>query len=370
MTLAVGTDHQIETENEYEQLTEVEEDYAKHVFRILALPGKKTTITKTVSYHTSRNVPARELVHRCRRTLDRVRTQGVDKQFADQRAWLRDYWARSDVEVEGRPEMQQAIRWNLFQLAQAAGRADGNGIAAKGVTGSGYGGHYFWDTEIYVVPYFTYTTPGFARNALRFRYTMLPAAERRAQELTQDGACFPWRTINGEEASAAYAAGTAQYHLDADISYALSKYVQASGDEEFMAREGIDILVQTARMWADLGFWRSNGREDSFRIHGVTGPDEYTTVVNDNLFTNVMARFNLRHAAQAVQELEASMASAATPVWSPGWGLARTRSRSGSGPPRRCTSRTTPTLASTRRTPPSMSGRSGTSRRRPRTSGR
>ena len=306
MTLAVGTDHEIETDNQYELLTEVEEDYAKCVFRIHALPGTKVTITKTVSYHTSRNVPARDLVHRCRRTLDRVRTEGVRKQFADQRAWMKDYWARSDVEVEGQPETQQAIRWNLFQLAQAVGRADGNGIAAKGVTGSGYGGHYFWDTEIYVVPYLIYTTPIFARNALRFRYSMLAAAERRARELTQDGALFPWRTINGEEASAAYAAGTAQYHIDADISYAVSKYVRATGDEEFMAREGIDILVQTARMWADLGFWRSNGNEDSFRIHGVTGPDEYTTVVNDNLFTNVMARFNLRRAAQAVQDLEAT----------------------------------------------------------------
>jgi alpha,alpha-trehalose phosphorylase len=304
MTLAVGTDHQIETDNDYEQFPEVEEDYAKQVFRILALPGTTTTITKTVTYHTSRNVPARELVHRCRRTLDRVRTQGVQRQLSDQRTWLDGYWERSDVEVEGQPEVQQAIRWNLFQLAQAGGRADGNGIAAKGVTGSGYGGHYFWDTEIYVVPYFSYTTPRCARNAIRFRYTMLPAAERRAQELTQEGALFPWRTINGEEASAAYAAGTAQYHLDADISYALTKYVQASGDEELMAREGITILVQTARMWADLGFWRSNGMEDSFRIHGVTGPDEYTTVVNDNLFTNVMARHNLRNAAQAVHDLE------------------------------------------------------------------
>jgi len=306
MTLAVGTDHQIETDNQYELVTEVNEDHAKCVFRIHALPGTKVTITKIVSYHTSRNVPARELVHRCRRTLDRVRTEGVRKQFSDQRAWMRDYWARSDVEVEGQPETQQAIRWNLFQLAQAVGRADGNGIAAKGVTGSGYGGHYFWDTEIYVIPYLVYTTPIFARNALRFRYSMLAAAKRRARELTQDGALFPWRTINGEEASAAYAAGTAQYHIDADISYAVSKYVQATGDEEFMAREGIDILVQTARMWADLGFWRSNGKEDSFRIHGVTGPDEYTTVVNDNLFTNVMARFNLRRAAQAVQDLEAT----------------------------------------------------------------
>jgi alpha,alpha-trehalose phosphorylase len=305
MNLAVGVDHAIETENEVRQGPEIAEDYAKHTFRIRAEPGKKITITKTVSYHTSRYVPARELANRCQRTLDRVQDEGVEKQFADQRAWFYHYWNRSDVVVEGQPALQQAIRWNLFQLAQATARAEGNGIPAKGVTGSGYGGHYFWDTEIYVVPYFVYTTPLFARNALRFRYTMLPAAERRAQDMTQDGALFPWRTINGEEASAYYAAGTAQYHIDADIAYAVSKYVYATGDEEFLGREGIDILVQTARMWADLGFWRGNG-EESFRIHGVTGPDEYTTVVNDNLYTNVMARFNLRRAAKAVRDLEAS----------------------------------------------------------------
>src|SRR5680860_204721 len=149
------------------------------------------------------------------------------------REWLDDFWARSDVEVGGDAGLQQAIRWSLFQLAQAGARGDGNGISAKGVTGSGYGGHYFWDTEVYVVPYFVYTTPLFARNALRFRYTMLPAAARRAEDLTQDGVLFPWRTINGEEASAYYAAGTAQYHIDADISYALSQYVAATGDQEF-----------------------------------------------------------------------------------------------------------------------------------------
>lgn len=304
MTLALAVDHAIETENHVDQVTEVDEDYAKHSFRVRAEPGKKITITKAVSYHTSRAVPARELANRCQRTLDRVKEEGVEKQFADQRAWLYHYWNRSDVVIEGQPALQQAIRWNLFQLVQAAGRAEGNGIPAKGVTGSGYGGHYFWDTEVYVVPYFVYTTPLFARNALRFRYTMLPAAARRAEDLTQDGVLFPWRTINGEEASAYYAAGTAQYHIDADIAFAVSKYVNATGDEEFLGREGIDILVQTARMWADLGFWRGDGVE-SFRIHGVTGPDEYTTVVNDNLYTNVMARFNLRRAARAVRDLEA-----------------------------------------------------------------
>lgn len=304
MTLAVGADHLIETGNAYEVKYEVTPDMSRHVFRVHAEPGMPILVSKVVSYHTSRSESPSELVTRVRRTLDRVRAEGVDQQLIDQQGWLGDYWARSDVEIEDQPELQQAIRWCLFQLAQAAARAEGQGIAAKGVTGSGYGGHYFWDTEIYVVPYLVYTSPSYARNALRFRRTMLPAARRRAAELTTRGALYPWRTINGEEASAYYAAGTAQYHINADISFALSTYVKATGDEEFLAREGIDVLVETARMWADLGFWRGNG-EDSFHIHGVTGPDEYTTVVNDNLFTNVMARFNLWRAADAVGEVAA-----------------------------------------------------------------
>ncbi|GIG53658.1 glycoside hydrolase family 65 protein [Demequina activiva] len=305
MTLAAAMEHWVDFEDEYDVVTEAEEDYAKQVFRARAKPGQTFTLTKVLSYHTSRVVPPRELADRCNRTLDRVRSEGISTQFEDQRTWLEDFWSRSDVEIGGDEAVQQAVRWNLFQLAQAAARGDGHGIAAKGVTGSGYGGHYFWDSEIYALPFFTYTSPVIARNALRYRYRMLGMAEKRAGELAQNGALFPWRTINGEEASAYYAAGTAQYHIDADIAYAIDKYVRATGDDDFLAREGIDILVQTARMWADLGFWRKiPGDGESFRIHGVTGPDEYTTVVNDNLYTNVMARFNLRCAAQNVRKLQ------------------------------------------------------------------
>ncbi|MCA5895213.1 glycoside hydrolase family 65 protein [Isoptericola sp. NEAU-Y5] len=304
MTLAVAADHHLETQNEWDVRTQVDEDLAKHVFRVDAKAGVPITLTKVVSYHTSRGVPTRELVERCRRSLDRVRTGGVQAQFTHQREWLDDFWERSDVEIPGQPEIQQAVRWNLFQLAQATTRAEGNGVPAKGLTGSGYSGHYFWDTEVYVLPFLTYTSPRFARNALRFRYQMLDAARRRAAELSQKGALFPWRTINGEEASAYYAAGTAQYHINADISFALVQYVRASGDVDFLRREGVDILVETARMWEDLGFWRANG-DDNFHIHGVTGPDEYTTVVNDNLFTNVMARFNLRAATFVVERMRA-----------------------------------------------------------------
>ncbi len=297
MTIAVGADHEIMTENTFEDLIATEPDLGRRVFRVDAKQDKPIFITKAVAYHTSRGVPVRELFDRCRRTLDRVRGDGVQYYQEEQARWLARYWESCDIEIEGQPQVQQAVRWNLFQLAQASARSDQLGVPAKGVTGSGYEGHYCWDTEIYVVPFLAYTNPSIARNLLRFRVGMLDAARQRARELAQRGALYPWRTINGEEASAYYAAGTAQYHIDADIAYALYRYVRTTGDDAFLWRYGAEILVETARMWADLGFWHEN-TERTFNIHGVTGPDEYTAVVNNNLFTNVMARFNLELAAR------------------------------------------------------------------------
>ncbi len=305
MTMAVGVDHTIETEDVHEVLTGTEPDIGKTVFRVKAREGVPLRITKAVAYHSSRGVPARELFDRCRRTLDRVADKGFESAHAAQRHWLERFWANSDVEVVGLPDITQTARWCIFQLAQAAARSDQMGVAAKGVSGSGYEGHYFWDTDVYLVPFLTYTNPTIARNLVKFRVNLLPAARERARELTQRGALFPWRTINGEEASAYYAAGTAQYHIDADVAFAIYKYADVTGDQEFMHAYGADVLVETARLWADLGFWRVAEHERTFHIHGVTGPDEYTTVVNNNLFTNVMARVNLRRAAGIVREMAA-----------------------------------------------------------------
>ncbi|WAH98530.1 glycoside hydrolase family 65 protein [Arthrobacter sp. MMS18-M83] len=214
--------------------------------------------------------------------------------LAEGAAHYRDYWSTADITIGGQPELQQAVRWSLFQLAQATARAGVAGIPAKGVSGSGYEGHYFWDQEVYLLPYLTYTNPSAARQVLESRHAMLPDARIRAKELSVDGALFPWRTINGLEASAYYAAGTAQFHIAAAISFAANRYQWASGDAGFRTEVGADLLIETARMWASLGFF---GKDGMFHIHGVTGPDEYTAVVNDNLYTNVMARFNLRAAA-------------------------------------------------------------------------
>ncbi|HQA12792.1 MAG TPA: glycoside hydrolase family 65 protein, partial [Ornithinibacter sp.] len=304
MTVAVAADHAVSTPDPYEVVMSDEPDLTKMVFRVDAREGSTLRIEKTVAYHTSRGLPVRELSDRCRRTLDRAARVDNEHWLAEQRDWFDAFWASADVEVDTGDEtsdaVQQAIRFNLFTLAQTSARADGLGVAAKGVTGSGYEGHYFWDTEVYVAPFLTYTRPELARNLMLFRSRMLPAARERAAEMSQRGALFPWRTINGEEASAYYAAGTAQVHIDADVAHALVQYVSATGDEELLVRHGLAILVETARLYADLGFWRSNG-ERSFHIHGVTGPDEYTTVVNNNLFTNVMARYNLEQAVSWVR---------------------------------------------------------------------
>jgi alpha,alpha-trehalose phosphorylase len=302
MTLAVADRHLVDTPAEHRTETSVGEDLAKTVITARMDAGQTLRIVKLVSYHTSTGVPAEELADRCHRTLDRAIADGPTTIIAEQREWLDEFWRNSDVELRGDDPGQQALRWNLFQLAQAAAQTQEHGIAAKGVTGGGYEGHYFWDTETYVVPFLSYTNPELARKVLRARWRQLPKARQRALELNQAGALYPWRTISGEEASAYYAAGTAQYHINAAIAFALKRYLDASGDIQFLAGDAAEILVETARLWADLGFYAANG-EAVFHIHGVTGPDEYTTVVNDNLYTNVMARFNMRYAARVIESL-------------------------------------------------------------------
>jgi len=205
---------------------------------------------------------------------------------------------------DGRAGSQQALHFSLFTIMQATLRGEGHGVPAKGLTGTGYEGHYFWDTEAYVLPFLIHTSPQIARSLLMHRVRMLPDARRRAREVGCAGALFPWRTINGEEASAYYAAGTAQYHIDADVAYALDQYTRVTGDTDLLFRHGVEILAETARMWADLGFF-SVRRGGKFVINKVTGPDEYTTVVDNNLFTNLMAAENLRLAADYIDQVRA-----------------------------------------------------------------
>lgn len=278
------------------------EDRGRVVFHATLASGQGLRIVKLLAYHHSATADAGELRFRTNRTLDRAVEAGFESIEAEQRARVEDFWRSSDVEVEDAPEVQQAVRFNLFQILQATSRAEGFGVPAKGLTGLGYEGHYFWDTEIYVLPFLVYTRPHVARGLLEHRHAQLDQARRRAREVGQRGALFPWRTINGREASAYYAAGTAQYHIDADIVFAAQRYTQLSGDLDFLAHGFAEMAVETARLWADLGFY-SERKDGRFCIDGVTGPDEYNTVVNNNAYTNLMAQENLRIAIGAVELL-------------------------------------------------------------------
>lgn len=313
-TLTCATDTALESSCPHSCKVVHTADFGQVAFTIDAQPGCPLELTKYLVYHTSQTVSAEELCGRAEWTLDRVMTQGFRQLLASQQQYMDDFWRRSDVRIKdiredrtkrSTVEIQQAIRFNLFHILQASARAEDTGVPAKGLTGQAYEGHYFWDTEIYLLPFLTYTSPRIARNLLAFRYKMLPQARARAKELDHRGAMFPWRTINGEEASAYYAAGTAQYHINADIMYALRKYVQATGDEAFLRDFGAEMLVETARLWLDLGFY-SDAKGGKFCINGVTGPNEYNAVVNDNAYTNLMARENLRYATEVVESLRAT----------------------------------------------------------------
>ncbi len=262
-------------------------------------PGAPATIEKLAAYLTAGDDVGMEDRLRAEAILSDAADAGFDELASEQRSHLARFWDLADVRLGDNPEEQRAVRWTLFQLHQAAVCLEDYSIPAKGLTGQAYDGHYFWDTEIYLLPFLVYTDPDRAAEILRFRHRLLPAARRRAHQLAQEGALFPWRTINGEEASAYFPAGTAQYHINADIVFGLRKYIHATGDDEFLWSCGVELAVETARMWQDLGFYRGN----RFHIHGVTGPDEYTALVDDNAYTNAMARMNLRFASTVVERM-------------------------------------------------------------------
>ncbi|MBT2515386.1 glycoside hydrolase family 65 protein [Arthrobacter sp. ISL-30] len=301
--IGMAVDHWISTEHQpFETLVAEDESTVRYVLGVN--DGETFRLEKSVAYTVGGRAldeaeapyltPGEALAAQAEEAL--VPVSAVMAESAEHYA---QYWSTADIAIGGQPELQQAVRWSMFQLAQATARAGVAGIPAKGVSGSGYEGHYFWDQEVYLLPYLTYTNPAGARKVLESRHAMLPDARIRAKELSVDGALFPWRTINGLEASAYYAAGTAQFHIAAAISFAANRYRWASGDSTFTPEIGAELLIETARMWLSLGFF---GKDGLFHIHGVTGPDEYTAVVNDNLYTNVMARFNLRAAAALEHE--------------------------------------------------------------------
>ena len=188
------------------------------------------------------------------------------------------------------PDLNETILFNLYQLYTAGGQSSRTNVAAKGLSGEGYEGHTFWDTEIYFIPFFMQVDPQAARNLLTYRYRALDAAKAEARMLgAETGAKFPWRTINGREASAYYPAGTAQYHINCDIAYATIQYYRLTHDDDFMTSMGWELLLETARFFTHMV--HDDGTH--YHIHHVTGPDEYTAVVDDNYYTNSLLQYQL-----------------------------------------------------------------------------
>ncbi|MFD5401368.1 glycoside hydrolase family 65 protein [Streptomyces griseorubiginosus] len=296
LRVAVAADHVIDGPGRTTTSSEEMVDLARLTVTSVLEPGQRLRVEKLVAHGWSgvRSRPA--MSDQVDAALAAAAHSGWEGLLDEQRGYLDDFWGRADVEVDGDEEIQQAVRFALFHVLQAGARAEQRAIPAKGLTGSGYDGHAFWDTETFVLPLLTYTEPGAVAEALRWRQDTLPAARERAAQLGLRGAAFPWRTIDGSEGSAYWPAGTAAFHINAAVADAVVRYTEATGDLDFEHDTGVELLVETARLWRSLGHHDHRG---DFHIDGVTGPDEYTAIADDNTYTNLMARANLLAAAEA-----------------------------------------------------------------------
>ncbi|MGE0217967.1 glycoside hydrolase family 65 protein [Mycolicibacterium sp.] len=296
LMIAAAMDHLVDAPGRVDISGDAGPDWARSTVVCTLKAGECLCITKFLGYGWSslRSRPA--LRDQVAAAIAGARYSGWRGLLDAQREYLDDFWDSADVEVDGDPDCQQAVRFGLFHVLQASARAERRAIPGKGLTGTGYDGHTFWDTEGFVLPVLTYTVPHAAADALRWRASTLEMARARAAELDLAGAAFPWRTIHGEECSAYWPAGTAAFHVNADIAMAFERYRVVTGDPSLEQECGLAVLVETARMWLSLGH---HDRHGLWRIDGVTGPDEYTAVVRDNVFTNLMAAANLRAAATA-----------------------------------------------------------------------
>jgi alpha,alpha-trehalose phosphorylase len=298
LRVAAGMDHVIEVPDSCTEDIEASGDLARFTLAARIPPGGSLRLVKYLGYGWSSRRSAAAVRDQVEGALATAKLAGWDRLVREQRELLDQHWDEADVEIVGDDELQQAVRVGMFHVLQAGLRGERQAIPAKGLTGPGYDGHAFWDTESYVLPVLTYTAPQAVRDALRWRYSILDKARERAQVLGLRGAAFPWRTIRGEETSGYWPAGTAAFHINADIADAVIRYHDATLDEDFDRDFGVELLIETARLWASLGHFDP---EHGFRIDGVTGPDEYTAVVDNNVYTNLMAQRNLRGAAEAVR---------------------------------------------------------------------
>ncbi|GAA1584024.1 glycoside hydrolase family 65 protein [Kribbella sancticallisti] len=293
--MAAGMTHQVEAPDRARVDIDIREDWARTTVICDLQPGESLRVVKLLAYGWSSLRSETAIGDQVAAALASAEFCGWEGLVELQQEYLDDFWDAADVEVQGHAELQQAVRFALFHVLQAGARAERRAIPSKGLTGAGYDGHTFWDTEGFVLPVLIHTVPDAAADALKWRHSILELAKDRAAVLGLRGAAFPWRTIRGQECSGYWPAGTAAFHINADIAEAVSRYHAATGDEQFLVDYGLELLVETARLWMSLGHHDRHGR---WHLPGVTGPDEYSAVADDNVFTNLMAAKNLKAAAE------------------------------------------------------------------------
>lgn len=292
LTVASAVHHEFDGPGELRSCTDA--GGIRTSIRTTLRPGHPVTLIKWVAYGFGASSDTEAVADAARAALAGARRLGWTGLLEAQCTAFAEFWRRADVEIDGDARLQQAVRFALFHVFQATVLADEHPPPAKGLTGSGYQGHTFWDLDSFVVPVLAVLHPRAAAGALRWRHRTLGAALQRASELGLAGAAFPWRTIDGHESSGYWPASTAALHLNADIADAALRYLWATEDEAFEAAEALELLVQTARLWQSVARIDEHG---GAHIDGVTGPDEYSALDDDNVYTNLMAQQNLLAAA-------------------------------------------------------------------------
>ncbi|WP_137597852.1 glycoside hydrolase family 65 protein [Paucilactobacillus kaifaensis] len=258
----------------------------------LLIDQKPISFDKYACYFDTREDHKKSSLSTVEAELNACRNTGFEVLTHEQQLYLTDYWNKSDLHIANNynNNLELESRFAMFQLLQSVGKDGNRGIAAKGLSSTGYDGHYFWDTEIYIMPLFTMTQPQIAKKLLINRFHQLSEALQHARQLGYKGALFPWRTINGKESSAYFPASTAAIHINADIMFAIQQYFYFTNDLQFMHQYGLKMLVEASRFYLSYGNWDTN---KGFVLNTVTGPDEYTALINNNAYTNLMVKNQL-----------------------------------------------------------------------------
>ncbi len=285
--VAASMDHVVDPFPGAETKCESLDDLGRFTITARLPAGQRLRIVKFLGYGWSAARSAHALRDQAAAAVHAARFTGWDGLLGEQRHFLDEFWDSSNVEIPGDLELERAVRFGMFHTLQAGARAEGQAIPAKGLTGTGYDGHAFWDSEAFVLPFLTSAYPNATREALRWRHSTLPIARDRATTLGLRGAAFPWRTINGAECSGYWPAGTAAFHVNAAVADAAIQYIDATNDNEFASTIGAALVIEAARLFLSLGHHEPDG---TFHIDGVTGPDEYSAIADDNVYTNLMAR--------------------------------------------------------------------------------